>query len=126
MKKYLTVFAIGGALLLTGCGGSGHTLTCSQEMEGIKMESTVYFNDAEDKVEKVVTEVTQTFDSEDEAKTAASQEDLVCSAYEECSIKQSGKKATLKYTEKNNLEEYEGKTKDDLKKEAESAGATCK
>ena len=91
MKKYLTVFAIGGALLLTGCGGSGHTLTCSQELEGIKMESTVYFNNAEDKVEKVVTEVTQTFDSEDEAKTAASQEDLVCTAYEECSIKQNHK-----------------------------------
>ncbi len=126
MKKYLTVFAIGGALLLTGCGGSGHTLTCSQEMDGIKMESTVYFNDAEDKVEKVVTEVTQTFDSEDEAKAAAAQEDLVCTAYEDCSIKQSGKKATLKYTEKKDLSAYEGQTKDDLKKEAESAGATCK
>ena len=126
MKKYLTVFALGGALLLTGCGGSGHTLTCSQEEGGVSMESTIYFNDAEDKVEKVVTEVTQTFDSEEDAKAAAAQEDLVCSAYDDCSIKQSGKKATLKYTEKKDLEEFEGRSKEDLKKEAEAGGAKCK
>ncbi|MBR1386475.1 MAG: hypothetical protein IJ568_06565 [Bacilli bacterium] len=140
-KKYLALLGIGcGALLLTGCGGNAHTLTCEQSND--ESEETVVaeikFNDDETKVERVSVEMTLdasksgedvTEDQLEESKELL--ESVFCSEKEKmdkCEIKISGKKVVIKMSGTADAVGYEGdKTLEEFKKEAEEQeGMTCK
>lgn len=135
MKKinYLGLVGLGcGALLLSGCGGKAHTLTCEMNTDDQNQKVEIQFNSDETKAEKLFMEMTMTIadDITDEQVTQA--KDAMKSGcedagYKDCKVSVSGKKLTysfeaepdvLGYDTSNNLE--------DTKKEAEADGYTCK
>lgn len=139
-KKNLALLGIGcGALLLTGCGGNAHTLTCEQtdDENGESIVAELTFNDDETKVESVSMEMTFdlskseeeiTKDKIDEAKEML--EKTFCNQKEKidkCEVKASDKKITIKMSGKADALGYESdKTLEEFKKDAEKDGAKCK
>ena len=133
-KKLLGILGIGcGLLLLTGCGGSSNTLTCSKEADGQNMTTSISF-DKDGKPESATLEIVMD-GSEEEGVTkenigdyAEMVEAYFCSEdYDSCKVTTSGLTITLKATAKPSaLDLEEEATKEDLKKEAEEDGFTCK
>ncbi len=118
MKKYL--FVLITILLLTGCGKS---LTCTKsvEEEDYKTEEKIVFDvNKDNKVSDLELNYTMIFEDETIAKDYLNILDSFKNDYE---IEQKKNKITIKsekdYTEYN-------QTKEELKKDLESNGYTCK
>ena len=136
-KKCLGVLGLAGAaLLLTGCGGNKLTCTMSDEMEGfmkIKSEMTVKFDDEWKKITEIeetqVVEITseEITDEELESLEKDAKEECEDTEFSKCDVKMDGKKVEL--TRKGKPSAFgaeEEMTKEELVKELEESGYTCK
>lgn len=133
MKKYLGLVGLGcGVLLLSGCGGKAHTLTCTMKDDTQTQTVEIKFNDEETKAENVSMELVMTFDdsvtSEQlEQSKDALKEGCESAGYKNCKASTSGNKLTYSFegTPETVGFEAEGKL-EDVKKAAESEGYSCK
>ncbi len=141
IKLYAILGLCFGTLFLTACGGgdSKQTLTCSLEEDGQKTKYEVSYDEdgkePQDYSLVISTEIPEGT-SEEEIESAKSlMESMLCSNEEmKCTVKQNGDSldVTLSGNFKDLLEsgsldiEEENPTIDELKKELEDSGATCK
>ena len=135
MKKinYLGLVGLGcGALLLSGCGGKAHTLTCELNTDDQKQKVEFQFNSDETKAEKLYMEMTMkinedvTDDQIDQAKDAMKSgcEDA---GYKNCKISVSGRNLTYSFETTPDVLGYDpANTLEETKKDDESDGYTCK
>ena len=133
MKKYLGLVGLGcGALLLAGCGGKSHTLTCTMKDDTQKQTVEIQFNSDETKAEKISMELVMTFDdSVTSEQLVQSQEALKegceSAGYTNCKAKVSGHELTYSFDGTPETVGFEANGKlEDVKKDAEADGYTCK
>lgn len=122
-----------GALLLTGCGGSGaHTLKCTQKGDGMNMEMTLHYNSDDTKIEKI--EITQEMElpegtSETDAATYKTAFEEQCAQTGlKCTAKVKGNTIVIDYSGTPSDVGYdaiESKTMDEVKEQAKDSGLTC-
>jgi hypothetical protein len=99
-KMYLGLVGLGcGALLLTGCGGSAHTLKCTQKYGDNEMTLTIYYNSDETKAESITGEtiVDETKKTEEEFESHRDAIEDQCKNIDvkSCKVTTSGKKIIL-------------------------------
>lgn len=133
-RKILGFIGLGcGVLLLTGCGGSAHTLSCEyeDEDEGYYENFDLKFNDDETEPESAKIEMTYVAPSgtsnEEMEEARKSLEATYCSLYDECKVKISGDKVTISVS--SDVEKLNGVKKQSLEKykeELENEGYSCK
>ena len=135
MKRinYLGLVGLGcGALLLAGCGGKAHTLTCTMESEEQKQTIEIQFDKDEKKAESVWMEMTMSLGDDVADDQVSQSKDAIKSGceqagYKKCKVSSSGKKLTYSFEttpESAGFEAYG--TLEDTKKAAEADGYTCK
>ena len=139
--KVLSMITLGcGALLLTGCGGNSHTLTCEKEFEDGQHEILdLKYNDDETKLEEIEAtmeiEISEGTSDEEIEQAKSMYESMLCNGEGyKCSVDEKGGKLVVTLSggvdELSSLEIVadieEGKTLEELKKEAEEEGYTCK
>lgn len=132
--KCLGFVGLGCALLLTGCGGSAHSLTCSKTVDSESETIEFEFNDKEDKV--IGAEFYYSIEipddvTEDEIEEAMSEFKEECDDdddYKNCNVSRKGNKLELKAAFTNSaLEEDElNSSKKEIKEDLEDEGFTCK
>ena len=99
-KMYLGVLGLAcGALLLTGCGGSSHTLKCTQKYGDNEMTLTIYYNSDNTKAESItgVTIVDETNKTEEEFESHRDAIEEQCRNIDvkSCKVTTNGKKIIL-------------------------------
>lgn len=134
--KYLGFVGLGcAALLLTGCGGSGHTLTCTKEEDNETQELVYEFDDKEEKVigaKMHMTTVIPDDSSDEEIEQAKSLlEGMFCSSdmFEDCEATVSGNKLEFNASVSEsglNDDTFSGGTMKEVKEKYEKDGYTCK
>jgi hypothetical protein len=136
MKNFKMLGLVGlgcGALLLTGCGGSGHKLKCEQKTDNQEITLEVVYNSDETKAEKATMDMIIPIPdgtSDEEIQQAKSMLELSCSAgtYDKCEVKQS--KSSLTMHIEGSAQSLggveESKSLKDAKTELEQSGYTCK
>ena len=129
-KMYLGLVGLGcGALLLTGCGGSAHTLKCTQNSDGSEMTITIYYNSDETKAENVKLEGVYDASgvSEADLKEGKKQLEKQCdnSNYKKCKVTTSGKKLVMTMEVSPDYLGYDGQSLKETKEKAISTGYDC-
>ena len=109
--------AVCGLFLLTGCGGDSNKLVCSGKDSQADGTITIYFEDG--KAKTVSAEID--FDSTEEAESTLEY-------YQSHGIeaKLSGKTITITNFEMLEGSGWIGKTRDEVKKDVEASGLSCK
>lgn len=133
--KYLGFVGLGcAALLLTGCGGNSHTLTCTREADGESQKVVYEFNDKEDKVTGakmyVTTEIPEGTSDEEIEQTKSLLEGMLCTSdmFENCKTSVKGNKLEFQASvSSQGLEDEDFKgTKEEVKASLEEDEYTCK
>ena len=135
MKKinYFGLVGLGcGALLLAGCGGKAHTLRCEMKSGDQSNVVEIQFNSDETKAEKIFVELSMNVGEEATSEQIEQSKEYLIKGCESsgnknCKVNVSGKTITYSYetTPEDANFEADGKL-EDVKKEAESDGYTCK
>lgn len=135
MKKinYLGLVGLGcGALLLAGCGGKSHTLTCTMESGDQKQTIEIGFNSDETKAETIWMEMTMSLGDDISSEQVDQSKDAIKSGceqagYKKCKVTSSGKKLTYSFETTPDSAGFEAEgSLADTKKAAEADGYTCK
>lgn len=135
MKKinYLGLVGLGcGTLLLAGCGGKAHTLTCEMKSDEQSQKVEITFNSDETKAESVWMEMTvplgdEVTDDQIEQSKEAIKSGCESAGYKKCKVSVSGKKITYSFEASPEEAGYNATGNiDEVKKEAEADGFTCK
>lgn len=119
------------ALLLTGCGGSAHTLVCDKKDDDQELHVEVKFNDKETEAEKVSMEMSMsapegTSDSDMQSYKSLLEANCASGSYDKCDVSIKGNKITMKVEGSAESLEFGKGTLKESKKDAEDSGYTCK
>ena len=135
MKKinYLGLAGVGlSALLLAGCGGKAHTLTCELKSGTQSNHVEIEFNSDETKAEKIYVELSMDIgEGATDEQIEQTKEYLIQGCEEagnkKCSAKVSGTKLTYSFETTPDGSNFDANGKlEDVKKAAEEDGYTCK
>lgn len=130
--KVLGLVGLGcSALLLTGCGGSSHTLTCDLKEETQELHVEAKYNDKETVVEKVSMEMVMsvpegTSDSDMEVYKSLLEGNCSAAEYDKCEASVKGNKVVLEVEGNSDTLDFGKGTLEEAKKAAEEKGYTCK